>query len=87
MIGSCCMGFAWAFCLPFIQTLLARIDRNGSAIAAGSSLSTLGSAIGPGLAALVVGAGQYANVFLLSVGLFVVTLLAFTGGAILGRES
>jgi len=76
-IGSCCMGFSWAFCLPFIQSLLATIDRKGSAIAAGTSFSTFGSAIGPGIAALVVTGGRYPNVFLLSIGLFIVTLVAF----------
>ena len=76
-LGSCFMGFSWAFCLPFIQSLLASIDRKGSAIAAGTSFSTLGSAVGPGLAAIVVAGGQYINVFLMSIGIFVVTLIAF----------
>jgi len=76
-VGGCCMGFSWAFCLPFIQSLLATIDRKGSAIAAGTSFSTFGSAIGPGTAALVVTGGRYANVFLLSIGLFVVAMAAF----------
>jgi len=76
-VGSCCMGFSWAFCLPFIQSFLATIDRKGSAIAAGTSLSTLGSAVGPGLAAVVVADNAYGNVFLLSIGLFVVTALLF----------
>jgi len=79
--GSCCMGFAWAFCLPFIQSFLATIDRKGSAIAAGTSLSTLGSALGPGLAAVVVADNAYGNVFMLSIGLFVVTLLLFVVAA------
>ena len=76
-VGGCCMGFSWAFCLPFIQSLLATIDRKGSAIAAGTSFSTFGSAIGPGIAALVVTGGRYPSVFLLSIGLFIVTLMAF----------
>ena len=76
-IGSCCMGYSWAFCLPFIQSLLASIDRDGSAIAAGTAFSTFGSAAGPGVAALVVMNGRYENVFLLSIGLFVVTIAAF----------
>jgi predicted MFS family arabinose efflux permease len=80
-IGSCCMGFSWAFCLPFIQSFLATIDRKGSAIAAGTSLATLGSAIGPGLAAVVVADNAYGNVFMLSIGLFVVTLLLFVVAA------
>ena len=76
-LGGCCMGFSWAFCLPFIQSLLAMIDRKGSAIAAGSSFSTVGTAAGPGLAAIVVTDGRYANVFLLSIALFLVTFTAF----------
>ncbi|MEM7276821.1 MAG: MFS transporter [Pseudomonadota bacterium] len=75
--GGCCMGFSWAFCLPFIQSLLAGLDRRGSAIAAGTSFSTFGSAAGPGVAALVVGGSAYARVFLLSMGLFVLTAIAF----------
>ncbi len=76
-IGSCCMGFSWAFCLPYIQSFLATIDRKGSAIAAGTSVSTLGSAIGPGLAAVVVTDSSYGNVFMLSIALFVLTSLLF----------
>ena len=71
------MGFSWAFCLPFIQSLLATIDRKGSAISAGTSFSTFGSAFGPGIAATVVAGGKYSNVFLLSIGLFVLTLALF----------
>ena len=86
-IGSCCMGFSWAFCLPFIQSFLATIDRKGSAIAAGTSLATLGSAIGPGLAAVVVADNAYGNVFMMSIGLFVVTLLLFVVAAKSKRKS
>jgi MFS family permease len=75
--GSCCMGFSWAFCLPFIQSLLAAIDRHGSAIAAGSSFSTLGSAAGPGLAAVIVVGGNYSSVFVFSIALFLVTVTLF----------
>ena len=80
-IGSCCMGFSWAFCLPFIQSLLATIDRNGSAIAAGTSFSTFGSAFGPGLAALIVADSAYSNVFLMSIAMFVVTIVLFVVSA------
>ena len=75
--GGCCMGFSWAFCLPYIQAVLANIDRKGSVLAAGSAFSTFGIAAGPGLAAMVVSDGRYANVFVLSIALFAVTLAAF----------
>ncbi|HNP62356.1 MAG TPA: MFS transporter [Woeseiaceae bacterium] len=77
LIGGCCMGFSWAFCLPFIQSLLATIDRQGSAIAAGSAFATVGSAAGPGLASIVVVGGRYVDVFLLSVGLFTISVVLF----------
>jgi MFS family permease len=75
------VGFSWAFCLPYIQTLLAEIDPNGSAIAGGSATSTVGGAVGPGLAAVVVGAGHYERVFLLAIGLFLiaVTMMVVSG--------
>ena len=76
-VGGCFMGFSWAFSLPYIQSLLASLDRNGSAIAAGTSFSTFGSALGPGAAALVVGGGHYGNVFALSIVLFVAAFLCF----------
>jgi len=34
LLGSCCLGFSWAFCLPYIQGLMASLDPNGSAVAA-----------------------------------------------------
>ncbi len=74
LLGSCFLGFSWAFCLPYIQGLLASLDPNGSAVAAGSAASTIGGAIGPGLAALVVGNSQYNRVFLMAIALFVVAL-------------
>jgi predicted MFS family arabinose efflux permease len=74
--ASCFVGFSWAFCLPYIQTLLAEIDPNGSAIAGGSATSTVGGALGPGLAALVVGGGDYDRVFLLSIGVFAIATVA-----------
>lgn len=76
-IGSCFLGFSWAFCLPYIQAYLATLDRDGSALAAGSTASTLGAAIGPGIAAAVVGEGAYGSIFAISIAFFIVTTLLF----------
>ena len=75
--AGCFLGFSWAFCLPYIQSLMASIDRNGSAVAAGSSIATVGGALGPGLAALVVIGGNYRGVFLLSMFLFAIAAASF----------
>ena len=77
MLGSILLGFSWAFCLPFIQGLLASLDPNGSAIAAGAASSTIGGAIGPGLAAVVVGDGDYHAVFLFAIVLLLIALTSF----------
>jgi len=71
------ISFSWAFCLPFIQGLMASLDPQGSAVAAASASSTVGGAIGPGMAAVVVGSGGYAMVFLFSGVLLTAALLSF----------
>lgn len=79
--AGCCLGFSWAFCLPYIQTLLANYDRHGSAVAAGNSLATVGGAAGPGLAAMVVAGGNYAGVLVLSLAFFAVSISCFVVSA------
>ncbi len=75
--GGCLLGFSWAYCLPFIQSLLASLDRSGSVLAAASFFTTLGSSAGPWLAALLLGDSQYLRVLWLAIGLFVLAVLCF----------
>ncbi len=77
LIAGICLGFSWAFCLPFIQALMASLDPNGSAIAAGSAASTIGVAVGPGLAASVVEVGHYRPVFGIAIALMLVAITGF----------
>lgn len=77
LTGSVLLGFSWAFCLPFIQGLLAALDRHGSAVAAGSASSTIGGAMGPGLAALIVSNENYHGVFYFAMVLFLLALGSF----------
>lgn len=77
VLGSMMISFSWAFCLPYIQGLMASLDPHGSAVAAGSASATVGGAIGPGLAALVIGSGDYQHVFLFAIGLLLMALVGF----------
>ncbi len=77
LIAVICLGFAWAFCLPFIQALMASLDPNGSAIAAGSAAAAIGIAVGPGLAASVVEVGHYQRVFMVAIALLIVSMASF----------
>ena len=62
-IAFCLLGFGWAFCLPYIQGLLAKLDPGGSALAAGAAASTIGGSAGPALAALLLGDAEYRRIF------------------------
>jgi predicted MFS family arabinose efflux permease len=77
VMAGICLGFAWAFCLPFIQALMASLDPNGSALAAGASAASIGVAVGPGLAASVVGVGHYERVFMIAIALLIVSMVGF----------
>jgi len=77
LLATSMISFSWAFCLPFIQGLLASLDPHGSAVAAASASSTVGGAIGPGLAAVVVVSGSYDMVFLFAAALMSAALLSF----------
>jgi predicted MFS family arabinose efflux permease len=83
VLGAALISFAWAFCLPYIQGLMAALDPHGSAAALGSAASTIGGAIGPGLAALVVGTGAYQHVMMFTT---VLLLLALTSLFIASRH-
>ena len=77
VLGAAMISFAWAFCLPYIQGLMAALDPHGSAAALGSASSTIGGAIGPGLAALVVGSGAYQHVMMFAIALLLLALTSF----------
>jgi MFS family permease len=77
LMAGICLGFSWAFCLPFIQALMASLDPNGSAIAAGAAAASIGVAVGPGLAASVVNVGHYEPVFMIAIALLIVSMASF----------
>jgi len=77
LMAGICLGFSWAFCLPFIQALMASLDPNGSALAAGASAASIGVAVGPGLAASVVEVGHYEPVFMIAIALLIVSAASF----------
>jgi predicted MFS family arabinose efflux permease len=77
-IELCLIGASWSFCLTFITTLLANLDKNGSIVAAGTSFATLGAAIGPAIAAIALDDSNFFRVFFLSIILFLLAFIGFT---------
>ena len=73
-VVSACMGaVAWAFGLPYFQSVLADLDKKGSVAAAGSFSVTIGEAIGPALGASQTEGGGYTGVILIGIALYVIS--------------
>jgi predicted MFS family arabinose efflux permease len=59
-VAGCAVGgFYWNFTLPLILGLLARLDDTGRGAVLGGTMSSLGSALGPLLAGLLITQGDY----------------------------
>ncbi len=71
-------GAAWNFGAPYRMALVAEADIDGRYISTITSVQTLGSAIGPMTAGLVVSDGSYGWVYLIAIVAWVVAWLLFS---------
>ena len=71
-MAMCALGVAWAFGLPYFWAVEARLDPGGSVVVAGGFFTSSGAALGPALAAMLVGDNDYGGVLLASVGIYAI---------------
>ncbi len=76
IVANCVIGITWAFGIPYLLGMCSEFDKAGQMAALGGFASKMGLASGPMVAALVVGAGDYALVVNLGVGALALSLLA-----------
>jgi DHA1 family inner membrane transport protein len=74
--ANCIVGVTWAFGIPYLLGMCAQFDKAGQMAALGGFASKMGLASGPMIAALVVGASNYALVINLGAAMLVICLLA-----------
>jgi len=74
-LAVCVYNFFWNMTHPFLLGAMASFDRRGRVVVYAVAMQMIGLAIGPGLAASVIGDGEYVNVNALGAGLFVASLL------------
>lgn len=67
--------FAWNMTHPYLLAAMASFDRSGKLVVYAVAGQMVGLAIGPALAASVLGDGDYSIIIKLGMGLFVVSLL------------
>ena len=72
IVAMCGLSIAWAFGLPYFQSVEARLDPGGSVVVAGGFFTSGGCALGPALAATLVGGQGYAGVLLAAIGVYVI---------------
>ena len=87
-IAMCALSVAWAFGLPFFQAFEARLDPGGSVVVAGGFFTSAGAALGPALAAMLVGPGAYSGVLIASIAIYlaVAALMIAAGRLATGNQ-
>lgn len=78
ILTMCALSIAWAFGLPYFQSVEARLDPGGSVVVAGGFFTSGGGALGPALAATLVGGQGYAGVLLAAIGIYIVAAALMT---------
>ncbi|MFK7954921.1 MAG: MFS transporter [Lysobacterales bacterium] len=84
-IAVCGFNFLWNLSMPFMLGSLADYDRNGQTVVHGVSMQMLGLALGPFVAAYVLGKGGYDAVNATASALFVVALVLIIPGLLAQR--
>lgn len=78
--GVCIFNFLWNLSMPYLMATLAGYDSRGRVVAMGVALQMLGYAVGPAMAALLLGVGGYDLINSIAIGLFVVAAILLAPG-------
>jgi len=79
-------NFGFNLAHPYLLATMASFDRTGKVVVYAVALQTVGLAVGPALAALVVGGGNYGNVALLGIIFFTAALVFIAPPALAQRR-
>lgn len=78
IVAMCALSVAWAFGLPYFQSVEARLDPGGSIVVAGGFFTSGGGALGPAVAAMLVSGQGYAGVLLAAIVIYIVVAALMT---------
>ncbi len=77
-IWTCIHSVSWAFTTPYIQSILADMDRGGAVVTAGGIASGAGAGAGPAAMAMLVNAENYSGVLIIGLSTYAMSALAIT---------
>ncbi len=83
----CLFNFAWNMTHPYLLAAMASFDRTGRLVVHAVAAQMFGLAVGPALAASVIGGGDYSIVIQLGMALFVLSLFVVLPPVLVARKN
>ena len=75
IIANLGVGITWAFVIPYLFTLCAKLDTNGQVAAMGGMASKLGLATGPVVTGILLGKDRYVFIIVVACAVLVISLI------------
>ena len=85
-LGVCLFNFLWNVSMPYLLATMATLDRRGRVVIYGICMQSLGYAIGPFIAATLLGAGSYDHVYTVATLLFITSAIILLPGLLAQRK-
>ena len=85
-LGVCLFNFLWNVSMPYLLATMSDFDRRGKVVIYGIAAQTMGYAIGPFIAATLLGASGYAMVYTVATILFIASGLLLLPGLIAQKK-
>ena len=85
-LGVCLFNFLWNVSMPYLLATMASFDRRGKVVIYGICMQTLGYAIGPFIAATILGRGSYDHVYTVATLLFLASAIVLIPGLIAQKK-
>jgi len=85
-LGVCLFNFLWNVSMPYLLATMASFDRRGKVVIYGIAIQTIGFAIGPFIAATILGRSSYDHVYTVAAILFLASAVVLVPGLIAQKK-
>ena len=85
-LGVCLFNFLWNVSMPYLLATLASFDRRGKVVIYGICMQTAGYAIGPFIAATILGRSSYDHVYIVATILFIASAIVLLPGLVAQKK-
>ena len=86
VLGVCLFNFLWNLSMPYLLATLASFDRRGRVVIYGIFMQTAGFAMGPFIAATILGRSSYDHVYIVATLLFITSAIVLLPGLLAQKK-